>query len=546
MSIQQDRKEPLLNDGQGSEDYTSVDDSGTLRKAESLVRRKKMWVRKTVWSPEDLRRLFRTLDNNGNGRLTYDEFRSGLTELGFESKEDSAKALYKSMDKDGDGSIRESEFLKLFKNMNRDFLQKQLTTQVDKAVGLKNKKVNVKIVDFGFDDGKGQFQELDFNETNLTALIKVKPLAWKKRIRWIDIHGDAPEVIQLLANDLDVPDFIVDEAGLKLSGKVQFFPEHQILEVVTFRVALEHLPLRGLTDAEIKKQKSKRSFEEEEHEREHTHTLKLGKAYQSPELRSSQVLFLCFGDHTVLTVRRRSHLSEIANVFNDVPADIKQFTSEVKGPMEITSTQEFLCSLLNEVNEQNWVLKDNFKEWKVTLEKAMHENIVAGQSRHILDLDRTASAALGLLEPFVKSSTKVLALEAPAEGKEESKVEKKEKEDESSVKVLQFLSKEKQLYRDTTTSAQKLVESLKFTRTQCAQLNEFFKHQSDERQNDTLKILTVLTSSIIPMQLSTGVFGMNFEHMPELPYEYSYTIFWILNAFVLVLILSFWRSRGFI
>jgi len=90
------------------------------------------------------------------------------------------------------------------------------------------------------------------------------------------------------------------------------------------------------------------------------------------------------------------------------------------------------------------------------------------------------------------------------------------------------------------------MESLRFTHDTCTQLNEFYRHQSEEQQNNTLKTLTVITSTVIPMQLSTGVFGMNFEYMPELPYQYSYTIFWLLNAFIILCILTFWRSRGFI
>jgi len=313
-------------------------------------------------------------------------------------------------------------------------------------------------------------------------------------------------------------------------------------------VALEHLPIRDLSDAEIKsRQKKTVPGEDEEHEREFNKALKVGNKYVVPEIRSAQMTFLCLGDHTVLSVRRRSNLKAIANVFAEIPADISHFTEEIRSQMEITSNREFLCSLLTEINEQNWLLKDHFKEWKVTLEKEMHKKIAPGQSRHMLDLDRTANAAINLLEPYAKSSKKVFNLES--EDKKEEGKEKKEKKEEISEhdeKALQFVLKEKALFRDATFSAQRLVESLKFTRDICAQLNEYYRHQSEEQQNNTLKTLTVITSTIVPMQLSTGVFGMNFEHMPELPYEYSYLIFWLLNVFGILLILGFWRSRGFI
>jgi len=100
------------------------------------------------------------------------------------------------------------------------------------------------------------------------------------------------------------------------------------------------------------------------------------------------------------------------------------------------------------------------------------------------------------------------------------------------------------LYQEVATNAQKLTESLQCTRSICTKLCEYHQQQSNQRQSDTLNTLTVLTSTFLPMQISTGVFGMNFENMPELPYEWSYLLFWVFNAFIICIILSFWKSKG--
>jgi len=233
-------------------------------------------------------------------------------------------------------------------------------------------------------------------------------------------------------------------------------------------------------------------------------------------------------------------------MFHEIPNDIKQFMAEIRSSLEITSSREFLCSLLNEVSEQNWHIKDNFKEWKVVLEKEIHQKITTGQSRHIMDLDRLSNATVGILEPFIESSAKVFTVDEASEEKDEKDTEKKEEKKDESDKALTLNAKEKALFLDTTRSSQRLMESLKYTHDLCTKLNEFYRFQSEEAQNNTLKTLTVITSTVIPMQLSTGVFGMNFETMPELPYEYSYLIFWLCNFFIILCILAFWRSRGFI
>jgi magnesium transporter len=44
--------------------------------------------------------------------------------------------------------------------------------------------------------------------------------------------------------------------------------------------------------------------------------------------------------------------------------------------------------------------------------------------------------------------------------------------------------------------------------------------------NQIMKVLTVLTSIFIPLTFITGIYGMNFENMPELKTHYGYFILW--------------------
>jgi magnesium/cobalt transport protein CorA len=44
------------------------------------------------------------------------------------------------------------------------------------------------------------------------------------------------------------------------------------------------------------------------------------------------------------------------------------------------------------------------------------------------------------------------------------------------------------------------------------------------RTNDIMRVLTVLAAVFLPLTLVAGVFGMNFEHMPELKLRYAYFV----------------------
>jgi len=54
----------------------------------------------------------------------------------------------------------------------------------------------------------------------------------------------------------------------------------------------------------------------------------------------------------------------------------------------------------------------------------------------------------------------------------------------------------------------------------------------NNRLNETMKRLTVLTVVLASLTVITGVYGMNFEHMPELKWRYGYWMVWLLMAAV--------------
>ena len=66
------------------------------------------------------------------------------------------------------------------------------------------------------------------------------------------------------------------------------------------------------------------------------------------------------------------------------------------------------------------------------------------------------------------------------------------------------------------------------------------------RTNDVMKTLAVLSAIILPLSLIAGIYGMNFEYMPELksPIGYFATL-GVMALVAAVLLVYFWR-RGWI
>jgi magnesium transporter len=73
----------------------------------------------------------------------------------------------------------------------------------------------------------------------------------------------------------------------------------------------------------------------------------------------------------------------------------------------------------------------------------------------------------------------------------------------------------------------------------------FFAVQN-QRLSETMKLLTVISAIFIPLTFIVGVYGMNFDIMPELRWKYGYFIIWgIMIVLTVVLIVVFWK-RGWL
>ncbi len=59
-----------------------------------------------------------------------------------------------------------------------------------------------------------------------------------------------------------------------------------------------------------------------------------------------------------------------------------------------------------------------------------------------------------------------------------------------------------------------------------------------QKSNDVMKVLTVFSAFFLPLTFIVGVYGMNFEHMPELKWANGY---YIVLAFMLLLTLGIYR-----
>jgi magnesium transporter len=65
-----------------------------------------------------------------------------------------------------------------------------------------------------------------------------------------------------------------------------------------------------------------------------------------------------------------------------------------------------------------------------------------------------------------------------------------------------------------------------------------------QRTNDVMRVLTVVSTLFIPLTFLVGVYGMNFDHMPELRWRYGYFLVWALMIGIAGGMYLYFRRRG--
>lgn len=73
-----------------------------------------------------------------------------------------------------------------------------------------------------------------------------------------------------------------------------------------------------------------------------------------------------------------------------------------------------------------------------------------------------------------------------------------------------------------------------------SKINLIFSIQG-HRLNEVMKTLTILSVIFIPLTFLAGIYGMNFENIPELKFKYGYFI--LLGIMVLITIVSVWYFK---
>lgn len=96
---------------------------------------------------------------------------------------------------------------------------------------------------------------------------------------------------------------------------------------------------------------------------------------------------------------------------------------------------------------------------------------------------------------------------------------------------------------DVYDHAQQLMETLDSGRDTVMGMMDIHLSYQSNHLNEQMRMLTVFTIIVMPLNVLTGIYGMNFDNMPELHWHYSYYVVLVLMATIIISLLLYFYRR---
>ncbi|MGR8980270.1 MAG: magnesium/cobalt transporter CorA [Gammaproteobacteria bacterium] len=101
----------------------------------------------------------------------------------------------------------------------------------------------------------------------------------------------------------------------------------------------------------------------------------------------------------------------------------------------------------------------------------------------------------------------------------------------------------KRYFTDVYDHAIRIIEAMESYRDLITGMLDIYLSSVSNKMNETMKVLTVFASIFIPLTFIAGVYGMNFDYMPELKWKWGYPVLWVVFFAVSVTLLVYFKKK---
>ncbi|MFF2457285.1 magnesium/cobalt transporter CorA [Peribacillus simplex] len=111
---------------------------------------------------------------------------------------------------------------------------------------------------------------------------------------------------------------------------------------------------------------------------------------------------------------------------------------------------------------------------------------------------------------------------------------------------LNYLKDQHLYFNDVYDHLLKLTEMLESYRDFSSDIRDSYLSVNSNNMNSTMMTLTVITTIFMPLTFIVGVYGMNFEYMPELNWHYGYFLILGMMGGIALMMFLFFVKKGWL
>lgn len=177
------------------------------------------------------------------------------------------------------------------------------------------------------------------------------------------------------------------------------------------------------------------------------------------------------------------------------------FTNVCEGRVTVTGPEHLLYLLTNQIVELYLPLLDRMSEKMEALEDEVFEEPQEVQLESILDLRRELASLRRVMQPHRQIFSHL-----------------------ANAGSAHIDEHHQSYFRDVYDKVFRVTDSLDQLRDQLSSIRDTYLSLISHRTNEVMKTLTVISAILLPLTFLAGLYGMNFQWMPELQYRYGYFV----------------------
>ncbi|KYK20528.1 magnesium transporter [Thermoplasmatales archaeon SG8-52-2] len=87
------------------------------------------------------------------------------------------------------------------------------------------------------------------------------------------------------------------------------------------------------------------------------------------------------------------------------------------------------------------------------------------------------------------------------------------------------------------------IDTIETFRDMISGMLDIYMSSVSNKMNEIMKVLTIFAAIFIPLTFIAGIYGMNFQYMPELSIQWAYPAVWIAIIIVTVILLGYFKQK---